>query len=60
MTIAADATQQGRNATAERAIDVLLLLDEGHAMLSASDIARRLDMPRSTTSDTCKRCAPTT
>jgi DNA-binding IclR family transcriptional regulator len=40
---------QGRNATAERAIDVLLLFDEAHPVLSASEIARRLDMPRSTT-----------
>ncbi|MBV9898672.1 MAG: IclR family transcriptional regulator [Chloroflexi bacterium] len=49
MTIAPEAPQQGRNATAERAIDVLLLFDEEHPFLTASDIARRLDMPRSTT-----------
>ena len=49
MTIAAEAPQQGRNATAERAIDVLLLFDEEHPVLTAGEIARRLDMPRSTT-----------
>jgi len=48
MTVVAEPTQ-GRNATAERAIDVLLLFDEEHPVLTAGEIARRLDMPRSTT-----------
>jgi DNA-binding IclR family transcriptional regulator len=39
----------GRNATAERAIDVLLLFDEASAVLSASEVSRRLGMSRSTT-----------
>jgi DNA-binding IclR family transcriptional regulator len=47
--VASDPGQQGRNATAERAIDVLLLFDEEHPSLTAGEIARRLDMPRSTT-----------
>jgi DNA-binding IclR family transcriptional regulator len=37
------------NTTAERAIDVLLLFSEERPLWSASDIAARLDMPRSTT-----------
>lgn len=37
------------NATAERAIDVLLLFDEDSPILSANDIATALDMSRSTT-----------
>ncbi|MBV9598464.1 MAG: IclR family transcriptional regulator [Chloroflexi bacterium] len=49
MTVLAEPTTQGRNATAERAIDVLLLFDEDYPVLTAGEIARRLDMPRSTT-----------
>jgi DNA-binding IclR family transcriptional regulator len=39
----------GRNATADRAIDVLLLFDERSPVLSAVEVARRLNMSRSTT-----------
>lgn len=38
-----------RNATAERAIDVLLLFDEERPVLAAAEVARRLNMSRSTT-----------
>ncbi len=48
MTLISESTP-GRNATAERAIDLLLLFDEDNPILSAGEIARRLDMPRSTT-----------
>lgn len=40
---------QGRNATADRAIDVLLLFNEQQSVLTAEDISERLGMPRSTT-----------
>lgn len=39
----------GRNATADRAIDVLLLFDDSSPVLSAVEVARRLNMSRSTT-----------
>ena len=40
---------KGRNSTADRAIDVLLLFDDQGPVLSALDVAARLSMPRSTT-----------
>jgi len=40
---------KGRNSTADRAIDVLLLFDEHGPVLSALDVSERLSMPRSTT-----------
>jgi DNA-binding IclR family transcriptional regulator len=40
---------KGRNSTADRAIDVLLLFDERRPALSAVDVSERLAMPRSTT-----------
>jgi len=40
---------QGRNATADRAIDVLLLFTEQHPVLTAEEVSERLGMPRSTT-----------
>src|SRR5262247_3052676 len=39
----------GRNTTADRAIDVLLLFDEDAPVLSAGEVAERLGMSRSTT-----------
>ena len=39
----------GRNTTADRAIDVLLLFDDDAPVLSAGEVAERLDMSRSTT-----------
>lgn len=42
-------TGHDRNTTVERAIDVLLLFDEQHPVLSAAEVARRLGMSRSTT-----------
>ncbi len=39
----------GRNSTADRAIDLLLLFDEQHPVLPAAEVSRRLGMPRSTT-----------
>lgn len=39
----------GRNATADRAIDVLLLFNEQQPVLTAEEISERLGMPRSTT-----------
>ncbi|HLY30050.1 MAG TPA: IclR family transcriptional regulator [Ktedonobacterales bacterium] len=42
-------SSRGRNATADRAIDVLLLFSEQQPMLSAEEIAERLGMSRSTT-----------
>src|SRR5947208_584628 len=38
-----------RNSTVDRAIEVLMLFTEQQPVLSASDIAIRLKMPRSTT-----------
>ena len=43
------APRPGRNATAERAIDLLLVFDEQHPVQSAAQVARRLGMSRSTT-----------
>lgn len=43
------AQRPGRNATAERAIDLLLIFDEQHPVLSAAQAAQRLGMSRSTT-----------
>jgi len=43
------ATTRGRNATVDRAIDVLLLFSEQQPLLSAEEIAARLGMSRSTT-----------
>jgi DNA-binding IclR family transcriptional regulator len=40
---------KGRNSTADRAIDVLLLFDDHGPILSALDVSERLTMPRSTT-----------
>ena len=40
---------KGRNSTADRAIDVLLLFDDQGPVLSALDVSERLRMPRSTT-----------
>src|SRR5947207_1825162 len=40
---------QGRNATVDRAIDVLLLFDEEQPILTAEEVAERLGMSRSTT-----------
>lgn len=40
---------RGRNATADRAIDILLLFSESSPVLSAVEVSRRLRMPRSTT-----------
>jgi DNA-binding IclR family transcriptional regulator len=40
---------KGRNSTADRAIDVLLLFDDHGPVLSALDVSERLSMPRSTT-----------
>lgn len=40
---------QGRNATADRAIDVLLLFNEEQPVLTAEEVSERLGMPRSTT-----------
>jgi DNA-binding IclR family transcriptional regulator len=40
---------KGRNSTADRAIDVLLLFDDQGPVLSALDVSERLAMPRSTT-----------
>jgi DNA-binding IclR family transcriptional regulator len=42
-------TTSGRNTTADRAIDVLLLFDVSSPVLSAGDISERLGMSRSTT-----------
>jgi len=39
----------GRNTTADRAIDVLLLFDDDAPVLSAGEVAERLEMSRSTT-----------
>ncbi len=39
----------GRNTTADRAIDVLLLFDDEAPVLSAGEVAERLEMSRSTT-----------
>src|SRR5436190_14609487 len=39
----------GRNTTADRAIDVLLLFDPGSPVLTAGEISERLAMSRSTT-----------
>jgi DNA-binding IclR family transcriptional regulator len=39
----------GRNATADRAIDVLLLFTEQQPVLSAEEVSEQLGMPRSTT-----------
>jgi DNA-binding IclR family transcriptional regulator len=39
----------GRNTTADRAIDVLLLFSDNALVLSAGEVAERLDMSRSTT-----------
>ncbi len=44
-----EGASQGRNATADRAIDVLLLFNEQQPVLTAEDISERLGMPRSTT-----------
>ncbi len=40
---------KGRNSTADRAIDVLLLFDDQRPVLSALHVSERLSMPRSTT-----------
>jgi DNA-binding IclR family transcriptional regulator len=40
---------KGRNSTADRAIDVLLLFDDQGPVLSALDVSAKLSMPRSTT-----------
>jgi DNA-binding IclR family transcriptional regulator len=40
---------KGRNSTADRAIDVLLLFDDQRPVLSAVDVSSKLAMPRSTT-----------
>lgn len=40
---------KGRNSTADRAIDVLLLFDDQRPVLSALDVSQQLTMPRSTT-----------
>ena len=42
-------SSSGRNATADRAIDVLLLFDEKTPVLTAGEVADRLGMSRSTT-----------
>ena len=39
----------GRNATADRAVEILLLFDDGSPSLSAGEVAGRLTMSRSTT-----------
>ena len=39
----------GRNTTADRAIDILLLFDDAAPVLSAAEVAERLEMSRSTT-----------
>lgn len=39
----------GGNSTADRAIDILLLFDDQHPVLSAGEVATRLGMSRSTT-----------
>lgn len=39
----------GRNTTADRAIDVLLLFDDDQPVFSAGEVAQRLEMSRSTT-----------
>ena len=44
-----NAGTQGRNATADRAIDVLLLFNEDQPVLTAEEVSARLGMPRSTT-----------
>lgn len=44
-----NAGSQGRNATADRAIDVLLLFNEEQPVLTAEEVSARLGMPRSTT-----------
>ncbi len=46
---ASTASPPGRNTTADRAIEVLLLFDERHPVLAATEIAARLGMSRSTT-----------
>ncbi|HZO76313.1 MAG TPA: IclR family transcriptional regulator [Ktedonobacteraceae bacterium] len=45
----AEAAPQGRNATTDRTIDVLLLFNEQQPVLTAEEISERLKMPRSTT-----------
>lgn len=40
---------KGRNSTADRAIDVLMLFEDHQPVLSAVDVSERLGMPRSTT-----------
>ena len=49
MSQATGSMTSGRNATADRAIDVLLLFDDESPVLSAVEVARRLNMSRSTT-----------
>lgn len=44
-----NAGTQGRNATADRAIDILLLFNEEQPVLTAEEVSARLGMPRSTT-----------
>lgn len=41
--------REGRNATADRTIDVLLLFDERRPLLTAAEVARELGIGRSTT-----------
>ena len=44
-----DRSTSGRNATADRAVEILLLFDDDHPTLAAGDVAARLAMSRSTT-----------
>jgi DNA-binding IclR family transcriptional regulator len=46
---ASKARGSGRNATADRAIEILLLFDDQVTRLSAAEVASRLEMSRSTT-----------
>ena len=39
---------RARNSTADRALDILLMFDDQHLTLTAADVARRLDVTRST------------
>ncbi|MFJ2262215.1 IclR family transcriptional regulator [Streptomyces sp. NPDC087844] len=40
--------RRGRNATADRALDILLMFDDDRLVLSAADVATRLGVARST------------
>ncbi|MFF3484154.1 helix-turn-helix domain-containing protein [Streptomyces sp. NPDC002701] len=40
--------RRGRNATADRALDILLIFDDDRLVLSAAHVAARLEVARST------------